>query len=228
VLFVHEVHSVMGRAEDEFERLYREGWMPTLALDDDARLLWYLHHTHGTGPAYRVVTVTGVRDAEAWERLAERMRSGDLSRWAAAVDGIRHDVTAKVLVPVAWSPLQEVDLASVPTEPTEQDGVLFMEDTAWPHAGKLDDYLERAGTQYLSTTSFLEMRAAFRSVWGTGRQREVVLWQEVAEPKYLLPLFSREIPPSTKAPGTWMHDALELRDQWESRLLRTAPWSPLR
>jgi len=30
-----------------------------------------------------------------------------------------------------------------------------------------------------------------------------------------------------KQPGTFMHDALEVRDQWESRLLRTSSWSPL-
>jgi hypothetical protein len=30
-----------------------------------------------------------------------------------------------------------------------------------------------------------------------------------------------------KGPGTWMHDALDVRDDWESRLLRSAPWSPL-
>jgi hypothetical protein len=29
-----------------------------------------------------------------------------------------------------------------------------------------------------------------------------------------------------RAPGTWMHDALSLRDRWESKLLRTATWSP--
>jgi hypothetical protein len=35
-----------------------------------------------------------------------------------------------------------------------------------------------------------------------------------------------EVPEHYKAPGTWMHDALEVRDRWESRLLRTARWSP--
>jgi hypothetical protein len=30
-----------------------------------------------------------------------------------------------------------------------------------------------------------------------------------------------------KQPGTFMHDALDVRDQWESRLLRTSSWSPL-
>jgi hypothetical protein len=29
-----------------------------------------------------------------------------------------------------------------------------------------------------------------------------------------------------RAPGTWMHDALQLRDRWESKLLRTTTWSP--
>jgi hypothetical protein len=29
-----------------------------------------------------------------------------------------------------------------------------------------------------------------------------------------------------KGPGTWMHDALEVRDDWESRLLRSTTWSP--
>ena len=34
------------------------------------------------------------------------------------------------------------------------------------------------------------------------------------------------VPDQMKAPGTWMHDALEVRDQWTSRLLRTSAWSP--
>jgi hypothetical protein len=40
-------------------------------------------------------------------------------------------------------------------------------------------------------------------------------------------LLTREVPAEYKRPGTWMHDALELRDRWESRLLRSARWSPL-
>ena len=29
MLFVHEVHQVVGKKEDEFEAAYRDGWMPT-------------------------------------------------------------------------------------------------------------------------------------------------------------------------------------------------------
>jgi hypothetical protein len=38
---------------------------------------------------------------------------------------------------------------------------------------------------------------------------------------------TREVPAERRGPGTWMNDALAYRDQWESRLLRTAAWSPL-
>ena len=36
-----------------------------------------------------------------------------------------------------------------------------------------------------------------------------------------------EIPIEQRRPGGWMHEALVLRDQWESKLLRTSSWSPL-
>ena len=108
MLFMHEVHKVRGRAEDEFEAAFRDGWMPMLAAGDDARLLWYTNHAHGSGPAYTVVTVTAVRDGAAWERLALRVQKGDLQQWMRDLDELRHDVEAKLLVPLPWSPLQDV------------------------------------------------------------------------------------------------------------------------
>jgi hypothetical protein len=56
MLFMHEVHTVRGRAEDDFEAAFRDGWMPTLGAGDEARLLWYANHAHGTGPAYTTVS----------------------------------------------------------------------------------------------------------------------------------------------------------------------------
>ena len=58
VLFLHETHLVAGYHEDAFEAAFRDGWMPTLAEDDDARLLWYCNLAHGATWSYRVVTVT--------------------------------------------------------------------------------------------------------------------------------------------------------------------------
>jgi hypothetical protein len=234
MLFVHEVHAIAGGTADEFEAFYREGWLPALAGTDGARLLWYLHQAHGTGPAYRVVTITAVASTDAWGELVERTSTGDLREWARTVDALRHDLQAKVLQPVPWSPLQEVDLGTVPTS-GERTQHVFMEDTAWPFRGRLDDYLEQAGTLYVDTLArsaaagraILELVGAFQPVFGTGRHREVVLWQRVARNEALVPLLTREVPAEHRAPGTWMHDALGLRDQWESRLLRTAAWSPL-
>jgi hypothetical protein len=51
--------------------------------------------------------------------------------------------------------------------------------------------------------------------------------QRIRQPEALLSLLRTEIPPDYRAPGTWMYDALDLRDQWTSRLLRTSSWSPL-
>ena len=147
MLFVHEVHHVIGRHAEAFEACYRDGWMPALA-GSDARLLWVLHQAHGTGQAYTVVTVTGVASVAALGDLQDRVRRGDLRSWAAEADALRHDAAAKVLEPVPWSPLVDMDLAAVPTEPAPREGALplFMEDTAWPHPGRLDTYLERAST----------------------------------------------------------------------------------
>jgi len=233
MLLLHETHSVIGRHEDDFEEAYRGsgGWIERLAGDDDARLLWYLDHVHGTGPAYTVITITALRDASAWQRLAERVHEGDLREWVGRVDRLRHDAVAKVLRPLAWSDLQEVDLQAVPVDPVEHELVLYMEDTANPHEGMVHDYIARAGEQYAPSlrrpNPLLQMVAAFQPMFGTGRRREIVLWQRVADQQALLRLFATAVPAQLKEPGTWMHDALEVRDQWTSRLLRTSSWSPL-
>ncbi|HEX6395011.1 MAG TPA: hypothetical protein VFZ97_16380 [Acidimicrobiales bacterium] len=231
-LLLHETHSVIGRHEDDFEEAYRGsgGYIEKLASTDDARLLWYLDHVHGTGAAYNVITITALRDAEAWRRLADRIHDGDLRDWAGKVDRLRHDSTSKLLRPLPWSGLQEIDLTSVPVEPVSHDLVLYMEDTAYPHEGMVHDYITKAGNQYAPSlrrpNPLLEMVGAFQPSFGTGRRREIVLWQRVVDNQALLALFTTAVPAKFKAPGTWMHDALEVRDQWTSRLLRTSSWSP--
>ena len=68
----------------------------------------------------------------------------------------------------------------------------------------------------------LTIEAAFQPALGSHLRREVTLMQRIHDPNALLKLLQTEIPPEYRAPGTWMHDALELRDQWTSRLLRTS------
>ncbi|HTU37178.1 MAG TPA: hypothetical protein VMF35_04120 [Acidimicrobiales bacterium] len=235
MLLLHEVHRVEGAKEDAFDEAYRDEYLPTLAKSDGSRLLWYLRLAHGSGQAYTIVSITGCRDAAAWAALAERVRSGDLASWSAKVDGMRHAVTAKVVQPVRWSPLQEIDLDSVPVDGGTHKNSLFMEDTAWPFAGGLQAYIDKAGTLYDHTlssqkeegTGMIELEAAFQPVFGTHQPTEVILWQRVVNPKAVMWMLSHDLPPEASAPGTWLHDALEVRDRWESRLLRSAAWSPL-
>ena len=86
MLFLHEVHKVVGAKADEFEEAYRKGWMPMLAKGDDARLLWYTNHAMGSSVSYNVVTITAIKDGAAWERMALRFQKGDLRDWVNEVD----------------------------------------------------------------------------------------------------------------------------------------------
>ena len=235
MLLVHELHEVRGREEDAFEHAMRTGWLPALARDADARLLYFLKHAHGSGASYRVVTVTALRDAAAWGRTVERIESGDLRDEARALDALRHDVTAKLLVPLPWSPLQTIDFAAVPVDdPPVHELSLFMEDTVWPDEDRLEAYVERSGNHYLAEMrrnaerggTLLTILGGFRTAFGAGARREIVLWQKITDLRGLTPLLTSEVPARYKEPGTWMHDALALRDRWESRLLRSVEWSP--
>lgn len=236
MLYVHEVHHVIGRREDEFEDLLRDTWLPALAKSDGARLLWCCRHVHGTGPAYQLITLTAVRDGASWQQLAARVQSGDLREVAARLDECRHGLESKVLLPVPWSPLQDVDFGDVPDagQDAARAPVLFLEDTGWPSA-PLDAYTGFWGESYHapmqarpSADRLLEVVAAFQPAYGSGRRKEAILWQRILDHDKLLALLTQETDPERKKPGTFMAEALGYRDEWESRLLRTVPWSPLR
>jgi len=231
MLFLHQVHRVKGSSEEEFEAAFRHGWMPALAAGDDARLLWYCNHAHGSGPAYNVVTITALRHGAAWEDLARRIQRGDLKAWAREVDELQHGVTGKLLFPVHWSPLGELDLAAVPTGGATHELSLYMEDTGWPHAA-IDDYVEFWGTGYYEpmrqrAANLLDIQAVFQVAFGAGVRKEAILMQKIVNEQVLLHLLTHDTDPEHRRPGQFMFDALAYRDRWESKLLRTSSWSPL-
>ena len=233
VLFVHEVHKVVGSVAERFEDAYRGGWMPMLAKGPDARLLWYFDLAHGSGLAYRVVTVTAVEDGGAYARLAERLARGDLQQWARHLDGLQHQSVGRIMTPLHWSPGIGA-LHDVPTDPVEHEPTLYMEDTMWPFPGQLDRYIEASGRIYRRALAaedsrmHMSIELALQTMPGAGRSPEVTLLQRLSSLPRLIDLLTHDIPPEVTAPGSWMHEALELRDQWRSKLLRTAVWSPLR
>jgi hypothetical protein len=235
MLLLRETHEVIGAKESSFEATMRDEWMPAVASNDDARLLYYLNLAVGSGRSYQVVCYTLFRDAAAWGRLVDRVNGGDLASLSRKLDEARHDVRGTHYVPLPWSPIQEIALEEVPVEPSDHELSLFMEDTVWPHEGKLEQYVERAGAHYAvefdarstGRRQLLEIQGAYRTAFGGRRRREIVLWQKVMNPKGMVGLLTREIPKEYKTPGRWMVDGLEFRDQWQSRLLRTTSWSPL-
>lgn len=236
MLWVHEVHRVRGAQEDEFEAMYRDEWMPKLADTGDAKLLYFGHLTHGSGRAYTAITITAVEDGAAWGNVARRVQRGDLHDASRELDQLRHEVTGKIFTPASWAPIIPGDLAGVPADPKlDHEPTLFMEDTAWPYDGMLLDYLAKAEAQYApsiaqsgaSGTAIIELQTLLHTAWGTGQRAEVLLWQKIIDQDRLWNLFASELPPLAKAPGTWMNDALAVRDDWRSRLLRTTRWSPL-
>ena len=235
MLYLHETHQLVGRTEHDFEAAFRDELLPRLATGehgDDARLLWYLNQAHGAGPAYTVVTLIGMRDGAAYQRLTERLLSGDLADWSKMVEPLRHRVEGKVLFPVHWSPLQDVDLATVPTTAQDHELTLYMVDTGWPSAA-LDDYIDFWGEEYFvpmsaSPNSILDIEGCFQVAHGTGFRPEAILLQRVRSHVLLERLIVEpEVYDPDTWPGSYMHRGLELRDQWRSQLLRTASWSPL-
>jgi len=234
VLYLHETHRVAGRQAAEFEALFRDEWMPTLGVSNSARLVWYLNHAMGSGPSYQVVTVTAVQDGGAWEELATRMAAGDLRDLCQRIDTCRYESVGKLLTPVPWSALQEVVFDEVPSDGRTHELSLYMQDTGWPDA-PLDDYIDLWNDDYWAIMQrvpaehrLLEIIGCFAVAHGTGIRPEAILMQKIMNPELLGHLLTdtREYDPTTW-PGSYMAKGLELRDQWESKLLRTSSWSPL-
>ena len=219
MLFVHDVHAVMGERELEFEDSVRGEYAPGVASDDDTRLLWYLNSTHGAGEAYKVVTITAVRDGAAWERLVERMRRGDLSAWSSRAEAMRYGLQSTLLTTLPSSPLDEVDLASVPTDPQDHPLAVYREDTL--DGPGLDEPLGRSTGA--DAGAVLTPVATFRPAIDPAPRR-VVLYR-VAEPDRWTPAFGTDAG-WADWPGS-LTPTLPPAVSGSSRILRTASWSPL-
>ncbi len=96
----------------------------------------------------------------------------------------------------------------------------------------LDDYIEACGNVYSKSlhsegAPFISIELGMQPAFSSHVRGEVVLMQKIHNLDQLHGLLTSELPPEHRGPGTWMHDALQVRDQWESKLLRTSAWSPL-
>lgn len=247
MLFLHETHRVHPSGAAAFEAAFRKEWMPRLTDGDDARVLWYTEQALPGGPPDTVVTITAVRDGDAWERIAVSVRDGALRGAKLSLDALRRSCATKLLLPTYWSPLSTIDLTAVPIEAEEHDPTIYLEDTMWPHDGKLLDYVDASGSVYVERgpklldpaherdwradvaareDGLIKIEAAFQPAFGSHRRKEVMLWQPIYNLERLQWFLLNELPPEDEREDSWMQYALRVRDRYQSRLLRTVPWSP--
>jgi len=229
MIYLHETHEIVGGKMDAFEHAFREQWVQLVERNGAAKLLWFWHHTHGTGPSYQAISITAVRGWHAWGEIVTRMHGDAAWRdWYTTAWQFRREVTSKLLLPTAWSPVQEIDFSSVP-HPSDQPVSLYLHDTGWPYPGKLDDYTAALGSVFYPATrqsKMISVEACWTVAPGTGRFHEVVLLQKILNWEAFSHLLTSGERPSR--PGDWMQEGLKHRDRWESKLLRPASWSPLR
>ena len=225
MIFVHEVHEVAGGKMEEFGEAVRTVWRPLIEEHRQARLLWFWELAHGTGASYQAVSLTAVHDWAAWGDLVAR--AADFREWRRHVSTLRREVTAKMLLPAAWSPLADVDLGVEPTAGEAERPALYLHDTGWPFPGQLEAYVDALGTVFLPQTRQTRMISVV-GCWtvapGTGRHHEVVLLQRIEDWPRFAELLARGEQGAQR--GGWMVEGLRYRDRWESKLLRCTPWSP--
>jgi hypothetical protein len=224
MLYLHETHEIIGGKMGEFEAVLREQWQPAVERSGLGRMRWFWHHTHGTGPSYHAITLTEIADWKAWGELVDaRARSDGFAKWNRDVWQSRREVTSKLLQPASWSP--PLPEPSAPDAPV----TLYLHDTGWPYSGKLDDYVHALGTIYypqVKHSQMITVEACWTTCWGSGRFHEVVLLQKIHNWEAFSHLLTDGERPSR--PGDWMQEGLKYRDRWESKLLRTASWSPMK
>ncbi len=226
MIFLHETHEIIGGKTAEFEAAFRDVWLPLLQAGERARLVWYWHHTHGTGPSYQAISITAVRDWQAWGEIVAEMRTAPWQRWWSTCWQSRREVRSKLMQPTAWSPLQEVDLGARTDAPAHEPA-LYLHDTGWPFVGKLDEYTAALGTIFYPATAkykMISVAACWTTCPGSGRHHEVLLLQKIEDWKLFSHLLTAGERPVQA--GDWMVEGLRFRDQWESKLLRTSAWSP--
>jgi hypothetical protein len=225
-LFAFDTFWVIGKHELEFEDSVHDVYLQGIGSDEGARLAWFFATPHGAGAAYVVVTITAFADGAAWDRARERLWRGDLAKWEIAAEGMCYRRTSSLAVAAEWSPLAELDLATVPTDGREHDPSLVRLDTV-PVAGRPGDALDVLRDQaagQATSGSLLSLRAAWQPAFGALQAREVTLLYSVDGAG--LPAAFGRVDPADEWSGTATGlPAASLPRS--TQLMRVRPWSPL-
>lgn len=229
MIFIHEVHALEATKVREYESLLRDEWAPALAREPGTRLVWVARTLPGAASWPEFVTLIAVADGATLEGLGGRIRQGDLCETATLLAAVRLGLTQRLLANLEFSTYSP-DLGAEGAPSEERSGELYIHDFVEPRIGMQRAY-EKAMTQvYLRAleAEYLDfvMWAGFQTICGGGSVPENVMVTGVRSPEAATTLLAKGNPREEIKPGTWLYDALKLRDTWTSRLVRSLSWSP--
>lgn len=229
--YLHHVLRVPPAARAAFLARLRDDWLPAVARGNDARLAWVASSMDLAVRADEICTITVLRDDAALAGFAERVRTGDLAALAAEVTGATTSMETRMLAPLRYNRF-EFDLDAIPAEPVEAPTTSYMHDFVPPVIGQNRGYEDLMEARYMALSdtelSNIVLRGSFETVAGGGPMPEHFNLSEIRITAGLVQLLAYEIPREYKAMGTWMWEALGVRDRWTTRLVRSATWSPVR
>jgi hypothetical protein len=227
-----EIHEVIGGKMEAFSEAMRDRWKPLIEQGGLARVLWFWELTIMTNLSYTAVSITAVRDWQSYGSLVNRMMNDpEWKEWNRDVCQYRRDVISKILLPNPLSPLREFDFTSEESSGDNAPPSLYLLDTGWPYLGKMDEYAEALHTVYQAQVAAIQppvitVVAGWRTCPGSGRWHEAMVLSKIHNWELLSNIIPFGVPPSQ--PGQWMQEGLKYRDRWESKLLRTESWSPIK
>jgi hypothetical protein len=229
LFFVHEIHALDPATAEAFEASLRDEWVPALA-DHDTRLVWAVRSEAASISFPEIITLTAVADGDALQRLAERMRGGDLRDGSRQLDEHRRGHTTRVVAALEEFNPYTVALDGLPVVRSDASTELYIHDFVIPRLGMQRIYEVQMREYFMKMLEIeaLPMKtwAGFETVAGGGRTPESIMVTHVNNSRALAELVVHGNPRMRVEPGTWMADALKLRDTWTAGGGGGLPWSP--
>jgi hypothetical protein len=228
MLYLHQIHGLAPGDEPGFERFVRDEWLPGVNAHDGCRFAWYGTSTSAARFHDEALTIVAFDDMAAFERWATAERSSPLTR---SLRRLRDTVESRLLRPIDYDPWT-ADGVTIPDGPVEGEAVTYMHDFVPPVIGQMRLYVDMMRERYMALTdkelSGVVLLASWQNVSGGGRLPEMFNLSRIIDLDALVKLIAHEIPREYKKMGTWMWEALAARDQWTTRLARSAAWSPVK
>ena len=228
MLFLHQIHDIPPGQSEAFETFVRDEWLPVVNGYEGARFAWYGTASSVMRFAQEAITIVAFDDMASFDSFAASERESAVTR---SFREQRDGVQTRLLRPIDYDPWVRSDTV-IPDGPQDGDSVLYMHDFVPPATGQMRAYIDMMRERYMALTekelSGVVLRTSWQTVAGGGPIPEMFNLSEVRDVDALVTLVAHEIPRDFKSMGSWMWEALATRDEWTTRLARSATWSPVK